>query len=64
MGKKKITILDELVNEQVVSFGLHEDKKTMCIQECCDYYFLLNISKLKVKELIDELNIMYNEMKS
>ncbi len=58
-----MSILARLKEEGVVSFELRRDKRQLLVQECCDFYFESDLSKAEVKQLIDELTAIHEEMK-
>ena len=57
-----MTILLKLEANSVVTFELSRDKRKLVVQECCDFYFQSDLSKAEVKQLIDELTAIHEEM--
>lgn len=56
-------IIDKLSESGVVYFDLNEDKSILTATEACDLYFSVDLSKKQVKKLIEELTLLYNQMK-
>jgi len=62
MELKIETILNQLSDEQVVTFELSEDKKSLRIEEACDYCYFMNFSKDETLQLVEELKGLINLM--
>lgn len=58
-----MSILEKLADKSVVSIELNEDKKTLNVMEMCDAYYIIDLTKPEVKQLIDELTVLYEQMK-
>ena len=52
----------EDVNDRVAEFTLSEDRKTIQVSECCDYYFEANLKKAQFRKLLDSLEALYAQM--
>jgi hypothetical protein len=57
-----MSVFEKLYEERVASFSLTNDKAQLTVQECCDFYFTSGLKKAEVKQLIDELTAIYNQM--
>jgi hypothetical protein len=63
MSGGRYSILKKLSEYSVVYFELNKDKTSINVMDGCDLYFKVDLSKLEVGYLIDELTVFYNEMK-
>ena len=57
-----MSILLKLEENSVVTFELSRDKRRLLVQECCDFYFKSELKTAEVKQLIDELKAIYEQM--
>jgi hypothetical protein len=55
-------ILTKLSKRHIVSFDLDKEKKQLSVTEACDYWYSVDLSKMEVKNLIDELTQIYETM--
>lgn len=57
-----MTILERLSEKWVVYFELNEEKTQLNVMEGCDLYYSVDLNKQEVKQLIEELCFLYEEM--
>ena len=57
-----MTTLERLSEKRVVYFELNEEKMQLNVMEGCDLYFSVDLNKQEVKQLIEELFFLYEEM--
>lgn len=48
--------------ERIVLFALSENKTSLHVEEECDNYFSVDLTKEQVKRLIDRLALLYFQM--
>jgi uncharacterized Fe-S cluster-containing MiaB family protein len=56
-----MTILERL-QDRIVDFTLHEDKRGINLDECCDHYFRVELSKEEFGQMIAELQALHDQM--
>ncbi len=56
-----MSILNKLA-ANIVYFELTKDKRMLRAMDVVDYFFIEPLSKAEVKQLIDELTAIYNQM--
>ena len=57
-----MSILKKLYDERVFESTVSEDGKYVTIEECCDYYYRVDLSKSELLQLIEELKVIAGEM--
>ena len=62
MCVKKVSILERLSDNQIVSFKLRKDKKSIQIFGSCDDYFGDELYKVEFIEFIAELQVITDKM--
>ena len=58
-----MTILQKISDEDVFQIKLSDDKKSINIIECADYWKKIDLSKSELLQLIDELKVISEQMK-
>lgn len=61
-GKNKESILYHLIQERICYLHLPENKRYLSITENCDEYFKTYLTKTQVRQWIDELTQVMEEM--
>lgn len=62
MENNSISASTKLYNNRIVRFELLENKTELLAEECCDNHFYTRLKKSELKNFIDELTSIYNEM--
>jgi|GEM_PF-6143632 len=57
-----MSILEKIEKARVFEIWLHEDKKILEITEGCDGYFDISLNKQELRQLIKELQSIYEQM--
>ena len=57
-----MNILKKIERASVFSISLNPAKDSLTIGEDCDYYYTINLNKLEVDSLIQELKEIHKEM--
>lgn len=56
------SILEKIEDERVFTIKLSRDKKELNIQEYCDRWFDVNLTKNEALKMIDEINLIISQM--
>ena len=55
-------ILNKIYQDSVASFELSNDKKSLEIEECCDYCYATDLNKQEALKFVEELMEIINQM--